>query len=56
MWKQFNFKFDKRTAKNIAVTPFIIFIRVPIVLLYWGMEWSVKHLEVIAGKLPGWDS
>ena len=56
MWKLFNFKWDKRTLYNVLKFPFIITLRVPFVLLLWFAEWVVDWSEIIADKLPTWET
>ena len=54
MLKLLNFRYDKRTLYNILKFPLIIFVRVPVTLFFWGIEWINDWSEVIHDKLPGW--
>jgi hypothetical protein len=54
MLKMFNFKWDMRTARNIAVFPISILIRAPLVICYWGIEWLHDNMGYWVDKLPGW--
>lgn len=56
MWELLNLKFDKRTARNILVFPVIVFIRVPLVICYWVVEWLFHNMEYWVDKLPAWKS
>jgi len=51
---RFNLKWDRRTLFNILKVPFIILIRVPVILSIWGMEWVIDWSEIIEDKLPAW--
>lgn len=57
MHELFNFKWDKRTAFNILKTPFIILIRIPIVILVlWPAEFIYNWSDIIDNNLPLWKS
>jgi hypothetical protein len=56
MWKRLNFKWDRRTFKNILKFPLIIFLRIPVTLLFWGIEWVNDRSNFIHNILPGWES
>lgn len=51
--KQLNIKADKRTAKNFALLPIMVFVRIPLVLLIFFGEYISENLY---DYLPGWDS
>jgi hypothetical protein len=54
IWHSLNLKWDKRTLYNVLKFPFIVFVRIPIVLFFWGIEWINDWSEVITDKLPAW--
>ena len=54
--KSLNIKKDKRTFRNIVLLPFTIFIRIPLVLLFWIIEWMAEWSDIVYDKLPGWRS
>lgn len=56
MLKLLNFKWDKRTAMNIAKFPLIIVLRIPIALFLIAVCWLNDWSEVIMDKLPAWDT
>lgn len=55
MLELFNFKWDKRTARNIVMLPLII-LRIPIILFFWGIEWINDWSEWVADTWPAWKS
>lgn len=56
MWKMLNLKWDYRTLRNILMLPVILFIRVPVLLFFWGIEWINDWSEVVNDILPAWKS
>lgn len=44
---------DKRTYWNFIKLPFILTLRIPLVLLFWFIVWLGEHVEYIT--LPGWN-
>jgi len=54
MLQQFNLKWDKRTAVNLAFLPIILFVRVPAILLLWFLEFATKWWDRFCEILPGW--
>lgn len=56
MWKMLNFKWDKRTLYNVLKFPFIITLRVPIVLFLWFAGYVESKSNVISDKLPAWET
>lgn len=50
--KLLNISADKRTAKNFAVFPIIIFVRIPLVLIILLGDWLDNYYDYI----PAWDS
>ena len=56
MIKSFNFKWDKRTAMNIAKFPLIILIRVPVACFFIAICWLNDRSNNVMDIMPGWDT
>lgn len=56
MWRKFNFKRDKRTFFNFVKLPAIIFLRIPYVLIYYLLEYTVEKMQVAYDYIPGGDT
>ena len=55
MWELFNFKWDKRTARNIILLPILV-LRIPVVWFLWGIEWINDRADWIGDTWPAWKS
>lgn len=56
MFEKLNFKWDRRTLLNILKFPIIIFVRIPIVLFFRGIQWLNDNEYKLTDKLPGWET
>lgn len=55
MLELFNFRWDRRTAYNVLKLPFIICVRVPVVLILLLAQYIEDHSDILQDYLPGWD-
>ncbi len=56
MRKLYNLRWDRRTLYNVLKLPFIISIRVPVVLILMLAQYIEDWSDIIQDYLPGWDS
>ena len=44
----------RELCKNILIAPIVLFVRLPIGLVYMALSWAVDALEWLGDYVPGW--